>query len=53
MLPILTTPALQLIIEQAVNAGIKRFFIVISPNKEGIVNHLKDMFPAIKISYGI
>lgn len=53
MLPILTTPALQLIIEQAIDAGIKEFFIVISPNKESIVNHLKDMFPAVKIFYGL
>lgn len=53
MLPISTTPALQLIIEQAINAGIKEFFIVISPNKETIVNHLKDLFPTVKILYGM
>ncbi len=53
MLPILTTPALQLIIEQAIDAGIKEFFVVISAKKESIVNHLKDSFPTVKISYGI
>lgn len=52
MLPVLTTPLLQLIMEQAVEAGIKEFFIVISNNKENIVNHLKGLFPTVKISYG-
>ena len=52
MLPVQTTPLLQLIIEQAIEAGIKEFFIIISDSKECIVNHFKDMYPDIKISYG-
>lgn len=52
MLPVRTTPLLQLIIEQAIEAGIKEFFIIISDSKECIVNHFKDMYPDVKISYG-
>ena len=52
MLPIQTTPVLQIIVEQVVEAGIKEIFIVISDNKECIINHFKDLFPDVKISYG-
>ena len=52
MLPIQTTPLLQIIVEQVVEAGIKEIFIVISDNKECIVNHFNGLFPDVKISYG-
>ena len=52
MLPVRTTPLLQLIIEQVIEAGIKEIFIVISDNKECIVNHFNGMYPDVKISYG-
>lgn len=52
MLPIQTTPLLQIIVEQVIEAGIKEIFIVISDNKECIVNHFNGLFPDVKISYG-
>lgn len=51
MLPVQTTPLLQVIIEQVIEAGIKEIFIVISDSKECIVNHFNGMYPDIKISY--
>lgn len=51
MLPVQTTPLLQLIIEQVIEAGVKEIFIVISDSKECIVNHFNGMYPDIKISY--
>lgn len=51
MLPIMTTPLLQKIIEQVVETGINDIFIVISDNKECIVNHFNGLFPNVKISY--
>ncbi len=52
MLPVQTTPLLQIIIDQVIEAGIKEIFIVISDNKECIINHFNGMYPDIKISYG-
>lgn len=52
MLPVQTTPLLQVIIEQAIEAGIEDFFIVISDSKECIINHFNGMYPNVKISYG-
>jgi len=52
MLPIQTTPLLQIIVEQVIEAGIKEIFIVINDNKECIVNHFNGLFPDVKISYG-
>ncbi len=52
MLPVQTTPLLQIIIEQVVEAGIKDIFIIISDNKECIVNHFNGLYPEVKISYG-
>ncbi len=52
MLPVLTTPLLQKIIEQVVETGIKEIFIVISDSKECIINHFNGLFPDVKISYG-
>ena len=52
MLPVQTTPLLQIIVEQVIEAGIKEIFIIISDNKECIVNHFNGMYPDIKISYG-
>ena len=52
MLPVQTTPVLQLIIEQVIEAGIQEIFIVISDSKECIVNHFNGMYPNVKISYG-
>ncbi|MCM1403887.1 MAG: sugar phosphate nucleotidyltransferase [Prevotella sp.] len=52
MLPVLTTPLLQIIIDQVVEAGIKEIFILISDNKECIVNHFNGLYPDVKISYG-
>ena len=51
MIPVQTTPLLQLIIEQAIEAGIKEFFIVISDSKECIINHFNGLYPKVKISY--
>lgn len=52
MLPVQTTPLLQKIVEQVVEAGIKEIFIVISDSKECIVNHFNGLFPDVTISYG-
>lgn len=52
MLPVITTPLLQRIIEQVIEAGIKEIFIVISDNKECIINHFNGLYPDVKISYG-
>ena len=52
MLPVRTTPLLQIIIEQVIEAGIKDIFIIISDNKECIVNHFNGLYPDVKISYG-
>ena len=52
MLPVQTTPLLQKIVDQVVEAGIEEIFIVISDNKECIVNHFNGLFPNVKISYG-
>lgn len=51
MIPVQTTPLLQLIIDQVIEAGIKEIFIVINDSKECIINHFKGMYPDIKISY--
>ncbi len=51
MLPVQTTPLLQLIVEQVIEAGVKEIFIVISDSKECIINHFNGMYPDIKISY--
>ena len=51
MIPVLTTPLLQIIIDQAIEAGIKEFFIVISDSKECIINHFNGLYPKVKISY--
>lgn len=52
MLPVQTTPLLQKIVAQVVEAGIKEIFIVISADKECIINHFNGLFPEVKISYG-
>lgn len=52
MLPVQTTPILQVVIEQVIEAGIKEIFIVINNSKECIVNHFNGMYPDVKISYG-
>ena len=52
MLPVQTTPLLQIIIEQVIETGIKDIFIIISDNKECIVNHFNGLFTDVKISYG-
>ena len=52
MLPVQTTPLLQIIVEQAIEAGIDEFFIIISDSKECIINHFNGMYPNVKISYG-
>ncbi len=44
MLPIFDTPAIQLIIEEAVNAGIKDIIIVTGRGKQAIENHFDDHF---------
>ncbi len=51
MLPILTTPLLQKIIEQIAEANIKEIFILITKEKECIIKHLDNLFPEIKITY--
>ena len=51
MIPVQTTPLLQIIIDQVIEAGVKEIFIVINNSKECIVNHFNDMYPDIKISY--
>ena len=53
MIPVQTTPLLQVIIDQVIEAGIKEIFIIISDSKECIINHFTDMYPKIKISYAI
>ena len=51
MIPVQTTPLLQIIIDQVIAAGVNEIFIVISDSKECIINHFTDMYPDIKISY--
>lgn len=52
MIPVQTTPLLQVILDQVIEAGIKEIFIVINDSKECIVNHFNGMYPDVKISYG-
>ena len=51
MIPVQTTPLLQLIINQTIEAGIEEIFIVLNDSKECIINHFNGMYPNIKISY--
>ncbi len=52
MIPVQTTPLLQVILDQVIEAGIKDIFIVINDSKECIVNHFNGMYPDVNISYG-
>ena len=39
MLPIVDTPAIQYIVEEALNSGIEEFIIIISSNKNSIMDY--------------
>lgn len=41
MLPIINVPTIQLIVQEAINSGIKNILIVISKSKESIISHFR------------
>jgi UTP--glucose-1-phosphate uridylyltransferase len=41
ILPVVDTPAIQVVVEEAVASGIEEIIIVISPGKELVIDHLK------------
>ncbi len=47
MIPLLEKPAIQLVVEEAMNAGIKEFFFITSKNKGAIADHF-DPFPLLE-----
>ncbi|MBR4418669.1 MAG: NTP transferase domain-containing protein [Clostridia bacterium] len=49
MIPVQTTPLLQVILDQVIETGIKDIFIVINDSKECIVNHFNGMYPDVNI----
>lgn len=42
MLPIIDTPTIQLIVEEALESGIEEVLIIVGSNKEGIIKHFSD-----------
>lgn len=44
MFPIIDTPTIQLIVEEAINSGIKEFVVIVSANKNSIINYFDRNF---------
>lgn len=53
LLPIVTKPSLYLVLEEALQSGLKEIVLVVSPDKKPFFEHLKGVFPKLTFKFVI
>lgn len=51
LLPVVTQPSLHIVLEEAVQSGLKEIILIISPEKKEFFGHLDEFFPSLRFEW--